>query len=143
MNVDQLASQLNQLSSASDIPAYRRAHLEELAHELTLVAKRTEPAGYRWRWGKIGSNTAWHLSLEDPRPFAEDGHEVEALYALPIEAVSVIAGQRRHLEAFETIIKSIDITGEQFQRARSNRWELCLDADGEPLFMTLKPANGG
>ena len=44
------------------------------------------PVAWRWRWSKLGSNTAWHLSLEKPGPFPEEGYEVEPLFARPSAA---------------------------------------------------------
>lgn len=46
--------------------------------------REATPIGWRWRWGKMGSNLAWHLSTTKPGPFPEEGYEVEALYALPL-----------------------------------------------------------
>jgi hypothetical protein len=41
------------------------------------------PVAWRWRWTKLGSNTAWHISTGKPGPFAEDGYVVEPLYTHP------------------------------------------------------------
>ena len=61
------------------------AWLENAALRVERAAAK--PIGWRWRWGKMG-NIAWRMSATKPGPFPEEGYEVEALYAMPLEGAS-------------------------------------------------------
>ncbi len=94
---------------AGEVPRAVQALLTRMA-DLELLARRTQPSAgevvaWRWRWGRIGA-TEWHLSLKKPGPFAEEGYEVEPLYATPPDQ-SRVEGLEAALKPFAEIAERI------------------------------------